>query len=617
MGSQEPSAVVPVVPGRVLCRICLALSPLLVTACIPGGWERAGQTGDDFTGILEPTADRLMAMYDDLATRRFQVIADFERPEQATLFRFQAANAPGSAVLSTERPRSRSGVGSLKMAFYDASQRVVAADSPAAAWGLHRNWTRYELMLFSVFSPRKMGGFRVAVQSGTDEPLVYAHPRILLRPGWNLIRVDLGDMIDHIDLADVREIRFWCDPLDTPIELHLDDLILTDNTREVFGTPDGEEGDIYVRTAGRRLVVGAVDRFELVFSRGRIRRWFDLGHDPGRTANLVGLGALGPSPVVLPEEEEPSLLLDDLRQWTGLGIAAEVFQDLVDATPLSVTIESEWRFGYADTPPTDASPYHRWVYTVYHDGRIFVECSGTARTADFEPPGLGVIFCCDGALGFDRPVWDADRAAPSDASPETAFALFSRRRPGQADLLVVPFGASPPPRVLLSDEDPRLCVLWPVATAAHDMFVSAVMMRVWPTDIDTPTQAAAMAADYGHPLPVHLDTGRLVRTDPGDFDNDGFSESRGYYSLQLEGSSARLRIDGTRFPRFSPVFKVVDVRDRDLWVYVDGRVLDGLHRDRDGNVMFQVPAVMSGEMLVEITSRLRDAPAGVTGLDRP
>src|SRR5690606_28778294 len=122
---------------------------------------------------------------------------------------------------------------------------------PEGRWTLPRDWSRQQLLLMSVYAPRRPGGFSVSLRSGTQYPLTYTHPRIFLNPGWNLVRIDLGDLIDQVNLADIREMRFWCDPLDTPIDLYLDDLILVDNTREVFGSSNGPEGQLYVRAEGR------------------------------------------------------------------------------------------------------------------------------------------------------------------------------------------------------------------------------------------------------------------------------------------------------------------------------------------------------------------------------
>ncbi|UCD27574.1 MAG: hypothetical protein JSV03_10700, partial [Planctomycetota bacterium] len=351
---------------------------------------------------LEPTTERLIKAYQDLESKRFQVLADFENPDQQSLFRMESPERTSEIQISTERARRETGVGSLKMQMFRSSQQIVAADSPEAKWAFYRDWSKYHLLIFSVYSPRKLAGFTFSVSSGTDLHLTYKHSRILLEQGWNLIRIDLGDLQDLIDLGDVRRMRFWCEVLDTPIDLYLDDLILVDNSREVFSSPERQEGDLYVLTQGRRLVVGAIGKFELIFSRGMIRQWFDLRNDPARTHNLTGTGTLGPCPVVVEQEVKAKILLDDATQWSGLGLIAESYQSLVEAVPLRVVVQGEWRFGSPDVPPNDASPYHRWVYSVYRDGRVYLECSGLARNDNFKPPGMGMVFCCDGDQGFKR-----------------------------------------------------------------------------------------------------------------------------------------------------------------------------------------------------------------------
>lgn len=50
------------------------------------GFEQSAAS-QPYDPALPPTTDRLMAAYPDLESRRFQVLADFEEPEQATLFR--------------------------------------------------------------------------------------------------------------------------------------------------------------------------------------------------------------------------------------------------------------------------------------------------------------------------------------------------------------------------------------------------------------------------------------------------------------------------------------------------------------------------------------------------
>ncbi len=519
---------------------------------------------------LPPTADRLVGFYgEDLATRRFQVLAHFEDPVHTTLFRREPDRTPAAVGLSTARARHETGAASLSMTLTDSSQRVVMEETPGARWGLRADWSAYQLLLLSVYSPRDQGAFRLRISSGADAGMSWAHPRSTLRTGWNLLRIDLGDVAEQINIADVRRLEFWCDPLDSAIELFLDDLILADNSRELFASRERESGDLYARSSGRRIVVGAVDRFELVFSRGQIREW----RQPSGTAggqNLAAPGGLGP--FVASGQEAIELASGE---WT---------QAILEANPLRLVLTAE--------PGGDPAPAGvRWVYAVYADGRVFYSAMDTQPAG----PGSNLAFACDPRADFRRTVGDAQPGDPAS----TGYALLSRPAAGLADLLIVPDRALPARN--LDQPDRRIGVAYGLPAGPEPLRIAG-MLQFWPDDVDGPSQAAPAAASYVNPMPLGLDVGRLVRTDPGDLNNDGYSEGGGYYALQLDGRIAKLRIDGRRQMRFSPAFKLLDVAGKEVWAYADGRQIRSLYRDQDNNVFFQVPGVINREVLVEINS---------------
>ncbi len=554
---------------------------------------------------LPPTIDRMVRAYADLKGRPFQILADFETPEQGTLFRIEPAGRGGAVGISTVRARLETGVGALRILLASPSQQIIAEDTPEARWGLHRNWANYRLLLVSVHAPRELGGFRLSVRSGTDRPLIWRERRLFLKPGWNLLRIDLAEIGEEVNLADVRELRFWCDPLDTPVELFLDDLVLVDNRREVLSPADREPGDLYAAVQGREIVVGALDRFELVFARGQIRRWYDLGSDPGRTRNLVGRGFLGPVPTRMDlAGGEAAPAPDAPHQWSALGPIVESFQTVVEAHPLRVTLQGEWRFGTPDAPPSEAGPSHRWRYCVYADGRVYLEVAGQASAHDAPVSRVGLAFACDATLGFElrQP---GSAARPADAP---GYALFARPERGLADLLVVPHKPCPA-SIMDQPDESRIGVLFEVP-ADDGRFDFRGMLRVWPADVDSPVQADPLADDYVRPWPIEVDAGSLVRTDDGDADNDGFSEARGTYVLQLSDNVGRLRIDGRSRLRFSPVFKVVDVSDRDVWVYMDGRQIRDTQRTVENDLLFSLPGAITAETLIELVARSRDGTDG-------
>jgi len=532
---------------------------------------------------------------------KLRILADFENPQQEQLFRLHPSSSGGQVQISPARARRQTGSASLQMSFQSSRQWVSFTGTLAEGPGLRRDWTDYHLLSFSIFSPRKLGGFRLALCSGNEMQFNYEHQRILLERGWNLIRIDLGELAEHVDLGNVRQLRFYCKPLDTPIDLYLDDLLLIDNTRNILSTPQNENGSLYVQKRGRRLAVGSVDRFELVFSRGRIVKWFDLDHDPHRLRNLTGTGPLGPLPVVLTDTSpDAEVLIDDPSQWSPLGMAVETYQSLVEANELYVLLRGEWRFCTTETAPDKTNPYHQWIYAIYPDGRIYVECSGTARQGKFQPPAVGMAFCCDGDLGFGPQSFDLPQTPEKQSETAHKCALFARNETGQADLLIAPY-ATMPFRILRHTRDPRIAAMWTLPNSGKQ-FLFAGLLRVWPPQLNDTTNAQSVASKYCKPLNIHCDTGHLVRTDPGDWDNDGFNEAAGYYTLQLDGGHARLNIDRKNRPDFDPLFKIVGLGERQLWVYINGRRHQDLQRDRNGDVIFALPDTPPNNVLVEIAA---------------
>ena len=65
---------------------------------------------------LPPVTDRLRATYPELATNRFLVLADFEKPEQGEMFYMDTPSQTGYFHLSTARSRPETGAGALECA---------------------------------------------------------------------------------------------------------------------------------------------------------------------------------------------------------------------------------------------------------------------------------------------------------------------------------------------------------------------------------------------------------------------------------------------------------------------------------------------------------------------
>lgn len=566
---------------------------------------------------LEPVADRLVKEYPDLASGRLHIIAHFETLDHGAIFRLSPPTAAGYVGIVTERARPETGAGSLKVSLRSRDQELIVEDSGQGGWTLLRDWRPFHLLLMSIYSPRPIGGVAFAARSGTEKPAEYRQADIVLREGWNLVRIDLGDLAERIDLADVRQLRVGCPQLAEPIDLYIDDIVLADNGRNILASPTAQPGDLFVRSEGKRLRVGVVERFELAFSRGQIVQWFDLAVDPNRLRNLAGGGPIGPVPVVLGAGAEPTT--DEVCGWDRLGPSAEAFQKLVEASPVRVVIWGEWRFGpiTATAPAGGNAPLHRWVYTIYATGKVCLEFAGNVAVAD---PASGAqrpigytVSCADGE-GFERIIHPAGTASNADGERTGAdalsYVLYRQTKPDGPDLLYAFHrGATAPlARPIRHGQEPRLGALF-YGGPAESVTAWAAMLTVWPHDIDGPRQAEEMALDYANPTPIAIDAGRLVRTDTGDIDNDGFNESRGHYTLEPDGNKIKVRLDGDRRMRFGPAFKIVDVADKNVWVYVDGMIIQPVARDDEGNAIFQVPRVLDKETLVEVTTRAKNADA--------
>ena len=228
---------------------------------------------------------------------------------------------------------------------------------------------------------------QLTVVSGKGEFISEAASLIPLTRGWNLVRVDLGDLGDVLALDDVRQIR-WSIP-DTSegtdeastVELVLDDLLLADNRVEVFGSAEGQAGSLYVAECGRRFVVGAVGRFELVFSKGQIVGWYDLGNDPLRARNLVPERmVLGPELQLLSdcEGKHAATGQDNLLAVLSGNQAVLARQRVTEANDVRIVVESDWSTGSLPEGLSSVAPSVNWKYTIYASGdvHVAVACQG-------------------------------------------------------------------------------------------------------------------------------------------------------------------------------------------------------------------------------------------------
>jgi len=578
-----------------LVRACPALSAIVLLGC--GQVFRA-------PALAPPSPQPLAAVYPDAAGGRVAIVADFEQPERAGFFRTEPASGRTWCAPSRLRAR-RTGSIALRVHLEAASDQLIATNLPAGRGpGFVRDWTPYNLLIMSVYSPRPVLALAFEVRSGGEDAEVFRRDDFVLTQGWNVLRVDLGEVGGHVDLRDVRQLRWMVPQLAGPIDLYLDDLILVDNRRDLLGSPQGRPGTLYVQSVGRRLRIGAVGRFELVFARGRIVHWFGLQADPQRRLDLAGSPALGPMPVLLDEQAGGPIVLDR-SQWSPLGQYVTTRQAVREAAPQRVVVLAEWRFGDC-LAPAPSGPAIRWIYTIYPDGRMFVRLECPTQAGQWQASAAGCVVACDGRAGFQQACRGSSRQETPSALPAGAYALHYRPRSRLADALFVlhPTGQTADARPLACPQASDVCSLLLSRPTEHPVQRWAMMIMLWPSDLDSPELVCPLAMDYCLPAAIRLSAGKLVRTDEGDLNKDGFNESQGCYVIEPD-DAGRLRFvfdPGDRV-RFSPRFKLLGTAGRQVWIYCDDKLIRQAWRDGEGRIMFELPGPIDAPRRIEAFCR--------------
>ncbi len=562
-----------------------------------------------------PSEERFKAAYSDLSSGRYTIIADFEQADRPEFFRTEPSAGRAWCALSSALARKQTGSAALRVHLNGPADQLVASNTDQAAKPTFpRDWTKYSLLLSNIHSPRLVPVVTFEVRGGSDRAGPFRRDEITLRQGWNLLRLDLGEVGDQVDLRNVRQLRWRCPQLAQPVDLYFDDLILVDNRRDLLASPKGPPGSLYAQSVGRRLRVGAAGRFELVFARGQIIKWFGLQADPHKLFDLVGPEMLGPFPVVLPNVAGESITLH-WTQWSPLGRHVTMRQAVKEANPLRVIVVGEWKFadaaaaGVRESARRDDAltggppvPTVRWAYTVYADGRVFVRLDCPTQHGQWQAPEVGFAVCCDGRAGFDRLCRPGMATQPTRSCPDAAYVLYCRRRAHQADALFVPHQRVQAPNVesLLAQDNPSLCSLFRGGPTDRAIQRWAMMITVWPPDLDSAETAKLLAMDYCNPAEVRVAVGKLVRTDDGDLNNDGFNESEGCYVLSPDGDRLRATFGPGNLLRFSPVFKVLGTAEKQAWIYSDGRIVAPAWRDADGQLTFRLRGIIDGQRLIEV-----------------
>ena len=537
---------------------------------------------------------------------------------------------------------------------------LVARDRPGADWVLPADWRPHQLLLMSIYKPGGPGALTLEIL-GRNARVGYRRPGIFLSPGWNTLRVDLAEVAKWVDLKQVGQIRWRPEALAGPATWFLDDLILVDNRTRLQGSPDGPPGELYVVHGGQRLRVGAPGRFELVFANGRIVGWYDLRLDPARERNCVSWpsprwAALGPTAVALratsqgsaesgplavpadSPELSPDLDLDGDGGWFPLGRQIRVRQRVLEASPLRAVVECE-RLISRDlaaattspeplgAPPGDEDaepPAARLLtrYTITPLGRVFVHLTCPTVHGPWQAKELGVAFTGSLRGGFE-PLCHSAPIQPQQQAPNpVSFILFARGRgrPGTSDLLCVAHDpdALPDAVSLEGGDEDRVGAMFLTSRLRRPTQSWALAMVVWPDDIDDEETAELLALDYSYPPALQVEVGELVRTDPGDLNNDGFNEAQGCYVVRPAGNRIRMRLEARERSCWYPMFKLAGTKGRRLWAYADGEVLSVKARSADGSVLLALDRVVDRPVEIEVVLQPESgSPEATAGAQPP
>jgi len=558
-------------------------------------------------GGLSPVLHRIQQYYPDLASGRFISLADFEAPGHDMLFRIvdRRGQATGEQPsLSILRSRNETGAGSLKAVLTSANERLLFDGQRSSQLALVRDWRKYALLLASIHAPPGGAVVEFSIESGKQVPMRWTRT-LQLRPGWNLFRTDLAGVGETVDLADVRRLAWSAPELDTPLELHIDDVLLADNTRYELGESAGP-GELYVFTRGRRLHVGARDRFDLAFADGVLVAWNGVNE-----GNLADPGGLGPWPIPLTPgwsvSDAPPIAYDDPRLFASWGPAVAARQELTEATPFRVVVSGSWRFAGADAAVTapggsignarNSDIGHAWQYTIFPFGRLLVRVTSTPPATGWGAPRVGYAIGLRGRQKFR--LIGPPPASPNE--PSARFVLMTRPGRQRADLLWTWGSANDftRQRELTSAGERRLAVIVG-DVAAEGVVDTAHTFRVWPADIDDAPEARAFSLDCRNPIALQPTTGSLITDAPGDLNHDGYNETEGCYELATANDVLRFTFDPGSNLRFDPVFRVHGLANRESWVYGRGRVISTRGRDGAGNLLFRLAEVVSAPTPIEV-----------------
>lgn len=330
--------------------------------------------------------------YDEAVTGLFISLADFEddadgRRGSRQVDWFRIENPGRRDSLRFVVNRTRTGAGAMR-----------ADLSPGATVVLHgpgvSDFSAYTLLSMAIHSETLRDDLRIALVTDRGR---WQSSGSLLRPGWNTVHIDLHRLARHqeVDLRGVRRIELTLPRLASEVTLHLDDILLIDNAREITPSPSGAD----LRRVGLDYRIRApwLAR-ELLFRQDDDGLW-RLGMDQP----LLQLFAA----------EQQTVARGEWLEVLGKRAVGEI--KLLEHNPVRLRLASTWYF------PSRAGEWAsmgvrrvRWEHTFYPDGRwvvdLLVNNAGGERISAVRVDARRPAVWSDGHLG--RTLLEEDFTGP-------------------------------------------------------------------------------------------------------------------------------------------------------------------------------------------------------------
>ncbi|MCG3130451.1 MAG: hypothetical protein FLDDKLPJ_01213 [Phycisphaerae bacterium] len=553
------------------------------------------QLSRDRASGVDPQADRLRRHYPQLHEGRFSVIADFESPEHAAIV--TAINASGDAYAreAVRVGRPATGDRALQCRLASVEDAIVFSGEDSADWTLKRDWRGFDLLMMSVRATRP-ARLIIELRGGRGESAQRYTEPISIEAGWNTIELDVFAPGAVIPLDDVRELRLRPAAADAPLELTIDDLLLTADRQSILASRAAPAGTLFLEKQGHRLNVGVSGRFEWTFDRGQVVGWYDLAADPNRLRNLAAGAPVGPNP------------FGGADRSGVFAAQPEGFQELLEHSPVRIRLRTG---GFAPAPAAPAPRRVSWevMYTFYASAQGYVVATRLDPAADvagWRLPG-------NDAGGTVTEPFEIQVGEGGALADRATCLLISPRPEGSSSVLIVGCNAVGPAQPVKKTRDTQLRFPETVPSASEMAAVpSEFVFPASPDDPDrrvflhfawlTPKEsgdAPARARDFLNPQRLVPLQGKVEPLAPGG--TPGLPDpARGAYRLVPDGGAVRFEIDGRPAPRHYNAFEVSAVPSETCWVYVGHRLLEPVATLTDGTRLFQVPTVVRGLTPVEV-----------------